>query len=214
MSETSPELYLGCQMMTPVYEVVGGGQSCQMQHWDRVKPVLLLHECRLSEGGHSGHEGGLSQCRAVGDKLIEKLHTDCELSDDPQAAHIQCVQRVLIERTGSKQAESSLKFHNQVWPFLGVVEWRLSSILVRNQRTWAKCWQWVYIWPWKLKVKVKAKVKPDGHIWALEFNRYVCFSFRGNRTIFGRDNANSIFDLGNWRSRSWPRSNPMVTFEP
>ena len=24
------------------------------------------------------------------------------------------------------------------------------------------------------------KVKPDGHIWALEFNRYVCFSFRGN----------------------------------
>ena len=72
MSETSPELYLGCQMMTPVYEVVGGGQSCQMQHWDRVKPVLLLHECRLPEGGHSGHEGGLSQCCAVGDKLIEK----------------------------------------------------------------------------------------------------------------------------------------------
>ena len=83
----------------------------------RPKPVLLLHECRLPEGGHSGHEGGLSQCCAVGDKLIEKLHTDCELSDDPQAAHIQYVQRVLIERTGSKQAESSLKFHNQVWPF-------------------------------------------------------------------------------------------------
>ena len=32
-----------------------------------------------------------------------------------------------------------------------------------------------------------AKVKPDGHIWALEFNRYVCFSFCGNRTIFGWD---------------------------
>ena len=29
-----------------------------------------------------------------------------------------------------------------------------------------------------------AKVKPDGHIWGLEINRYVCFSFRGNRTIF------------------------------
>ena len=40
-----------------------------------------------------------------------------------------------------------------------------------------------------------AKVKPDGHIWALEFNRYVCFSFRGNRTIFGWDIANLIFDL-------------------
>ena len=26
----------------------------------------------------------------------------------------------------------------------------------------------------------KAKVKPIGHIWGLEFNRYVCFSFRGN----------------------------------
>ena len=32
-----------------------------------------------------------------------------------------------------------------------------------------------YIWPWKFKVKVMAKVKPDGHIWALEFNRYVWF---------------------------------------
>ena len=40
------------------------------------------------------------------------------------------------------------------------------------------------------------------------------FSFRGNRTIFGWDIANSIFDLENSRSRSWPRSNPMVTFEP
>ena len=73
-----------------------------------------------------------------------------------------------------------------------------------------------YIWPWKFKVKVMAKVKPDGHIWALEFNRYVCFSFRDNRTIFGWDIANSVFDLENSRSRSrsWPRSNPMVTFEP
>ena len=66
-----------------------------------------------------------------------------------------------------------------------------------------------YIWPWKFKVKVMAKVKPDGHIWALEFNRYVCFSFRGNRTIFGWDIANSIFDLENSRSRSYL----MVTFE-
>ena len=41
-----------------------------------------------------------------------------------------------------------------------------------------------YIWPWKFKGKVTTKVKPIGHIWGLEFNRYVCFSFRGNRTIF------------------------------
>ena len=71
-----------------------------------------------------------------------------------------------------------------------------------------------YIWPWKFKVKVMAKVKPAGHILAPEFNWYVCFLFRGNRTIFGWDIANSIFDLENSRSRSWPRSNPLVTFEP
>ena len=71
-----------------------------------------------------------------------------------------------------------------------------------------------YIWPWKFKVKVMAKVKPDGHIWAIEFNQYACFLFRGNQTIFGWDIANSIFDLENSRSRSWPRSNPMATFEP
>ena len=63
-----------------------------------------------------------------------------------------------------------------------------------------------YIWPWKFKVKVMAKVKSDGHIWALEFNRYVCFSFRGNRTIFGWDIANSIFDLEKSRSRSQRKS--------
>ena len=63
-----------------------------------------------------------------------------------------------------------------------------------------------HIWPWKFKVKVMAKVKADGHIWALEFHRYVCFSFRGNRTIFGWDIANSIFDLEKSRSRSWRKS--------
>ena len=60
-----------------------------------------------------------------------------------------------------------------------------------------------HIWPWKFKVKVMAKVKPDGHIWALEFNPYVCFSFCGNRTIFAWDIANSIFELE--KSRSRPR---------
>ena len=51
-----------------------------------------------------------------------------------------------------------------------------------------------------------AKVKPDVHIWALEFNRYVCFSFRGNRTIFGWDIANSIFDL----DENPPKSNQVI----
>ena len=58
-----------------------------------------------------------------------------------------------------------------------------------------------------------AKAKADGHIWGLEINRYACFSFCGNRTIFGWDIANSMLDLDNSKSRSWPRSKPMVTFE-
>ena len=79
-------------------------------------------------------------------------------------------------------------------------------------------YSYIKIWPWKLMVKVmcvvksqghvwpsKVKVtvmfmvkfKPIGHIWGLEFNRYVCFSFRGNRTTFGWDIGNSIFDLEN-----------------
>ena len=40
-----------------------------------------------------------------------------------------------------------------------------------------------FIWPWKFNVNVRAKVKPNVHIWGLEINRYICFSFRGNRTI-------------------------------
>ena len=60
----------------------------------------------------------------------------------------------------------------------------------------------------------KVKVRPIGHIWGPEFNQYVCFLFRGNQTFFGWDIGNSIFDLENSRSRSWPRSNPMVTLEP
>ena len=70
-----------------------------------------------------------------------------------------------------------------------------------------------FVCSWKFKVKVMAKVKPHGHIWGREFNRYVCFLFRGNRTIFGWDIANSVFDLENSRSRSWSRSNPMVVLE-
>ena len=78
-------------------------------------------------------------------------------------------------------------------------------------------WSRSYVWS---KVKVmfhlqnsKFKVKPIGHIWGQEFNWYVCFSFRGNRTTFRWDIGNSIFDLENSRSRSWPWSNLMVTFE-
>ena len=77
-------------------------------------------------------------------------------------------------------------------------------------------YSYLKIWPWKSvvkvmcvvkgqghfdlqnsKVKVMVKVKPIGHIWGLGFNRYVWFLFRGNRTTFGWDIGNSIFDLEN-----------------
>ena len=63
------------------------------------------------------------------------------------------------------------------------------------------------------KVKVMVKVKPIGHIWDVEFNRYVFFLFRGNRDTFGWEIGNSIFDLEHSRSQSRPRSNLMATFE-
>ena len=65
------------------------------------------------------------------------------------------------------------------------------------------------IWPWKFKVKVM--FKPISHIWSLEFNRYICFSFHGNQTTLGWDIANSIFDLETqfekscWKVIMWTR---------
>ena len=69
-----------------------------------------------------------------------------------------------------------------------------------------------YVWPWKFKVKVMAKVKLNSPILGPTSYRWACFSFRENRTIFGRDMASSMFDLQNSRSRSWPRSNQMLQF--
>ena len=105
-----------------------------------------------------------------------------------------------------------VKPDGHIWG-LGVQSICLLFVSWQSDHFWLR-YSKFYIWPWKFKVKVMAKVKPDGHIWALESNWYVCFSFRGNQTIFGWDIANSIFDLENSRSRSWQRSNPMVTFEP
>ena len=70
-------------------------------------------------------------------------------------------------------------------------------------------------WRSRLTFKIqRSRLWSRSNIRAIEFNRYVCFSFRGNWTIFGWDIANSIIDLENSRSRSWSRSNRMVSFEP
>ena len=78
------------------------------------------------------------------------------------------------------------------------VSWQSDHFWLRHSK--------FHVWPWKFKVKVRVRVKPNGRIWGPGFYRYVCFSFRGNRTIFGWDVANSIFDLENSRSRSQRKS--------
>ena len=95
--------------------------------------------------------------------------------------------------------------------------WDTSISKFDHENTWSRSPVWskvkVTFDLQNSKVKVMVKLKPIGHIWGLEFNRYVCFSFRGNLTIFGWDIANSIFEVENSGLRSWPKSNPMVTFE-
>ena len=96
------------------------------------------------------------------------------------------------------------------WPHLRPVVQSICFLFV----SWQSDYFWLryskfHIWPWKFRVKVKS----DGHIWGLKFNRNICLSFRGNRTIFGWDMANSISHLENSRSRSWPSSKLMVAFD-
>ena len=95
---------------------------------------------------------------------------------------------------------AKVKSDGHIWG-LGVQSIFLLFVLWQSHHFWLT-YSKFYIWPWKFKVKVMVKVKPDGHIWVLEFNRYVCFSFRDNRTNIGWDKANSIFDLEKSRSRS------------
>ena len=96
--------------------------------------------------------------------------------------------------------------------------WDIAISKFDHENPWSRSWVWskvkVTFDLQNSKVKVMVKVKVNGQIWALEFNRYVCFSFRGNRTIFCWDIANSIFDLEKSWSRSRSRSIPMVTSEP
>ena len=70
----------------------------------------------------------------------------------------------------------------------------------------------LHIWPWKIKVKVMAKVKPAGHTWGLSSINMFAFHFM-KIWSFLAEISNSMFDHENSRSRSWPRSNLMVTFE-
>ena len=64
------------------------------------------------------------------------------------------------------------------------------NYLVMSWTTWSG-FQVAQFATWKFgRALSTVGIKPDGHIWGLEFNQYVCFSFLGNRAIFGWDMSN------------------------
>ena len=131
-------------------------------------------------------------------------HPLCSMSIGPPIHEIQLFQNLTMKIQVTFDLENS-RSRSRSWVqslCLLFVSWQLDHSWLRYSK--------FHIWPWKFKVKVMAKIKPDGPIWGLEFNRYVCFSFCGNRTIFGWDIANSIFDLANSTSRSQPKSNQEI----
>ena len=141
-------------------------------------------------------------------------HPLCLMSIGPPIPEIQLFQNLTMKIHGQGHVCSqkwrlhlTLKIQDQGQGLefnrcLLFVSWQLDHSWLRYSK--------FHIWLWKFKVKVMAKIKPDGPIWGLEFNRYVCFSFCGNLTIFGWDIANSIFDLANSTSRSQPKSNQEI----
>ena len=170
----------------------------------------------------------------------QQLHCSRGIMMVTLLTHIRVTQPQLDESTAHRQLKSSRSLsgrsihltlvtkcgHGHEWPTAtpfvkcqSALPFRDTAISKFDQDD---PWSWSCVWSkvkvmfdlQNSKVKVMVKVRPIGHIWGLGFNLYVCFSFCGNRTTFGWDIANSIFDLENSRSRSWPRSNPMVTFEP
>ena len=75
------------------------------------------------------------------------------------------------------------------------VSWQSSLLLLIY--FWSETWS-------KKKAEVLAKVKTDGHIWGLEFNHYVLFSFHLNCSIFVLRLRK--LNVENSRSRSLSRS--------
>ena len=154
----------------------------------------------------------------------------------------QLIQNVwkLDESTARRQLKSPRSLSGRSMHLTLVTKWSWSSMTYYHPLCAMSIgppilrYSYFKIWPWKSMVKVMCVVKGQGHVWPSKFKgqghdqgqtqwshlrpwssiNMFAFSFRGNRTIFGLDIANSIFDLENSRSRSWPRSNLMVRFEP
>ena len=159
-----------------------------------------------SPNGH-GHEWPTAtpcvQCQSASHSEIQ-LFKNLTMKIHGQG-HV-CGQRSRLRLTLRIQRSWSWSRSNPLVTFeAGIQSICLLFVSWRSDHFWL-IYSKFYIWPWKCKVKVMAKVIPDGHIWALEFNRYVCFLFQGNRTIFDWDIANSIFDLEKSRPKSRRKS--------
>ena len=169
------------------------------------------HVCGQSSRSHLTFKIQRSRLWSSSNPLVTfEAWSFCFVAIGPLLAEIQEIPYLTLKIEGRGHGQGQTR-----WSHLSPRVQSICLLLVswQSDHFWLR-YSKFHIWPWKFMVKVMAKVKPDGHIWALAFNRYVCFLFRGNRATFGWDIGNSIFDLENSRSRSWPRSNPMVTFEP
>ena len=144
----------------------------------------------------------------------------------PSHSEIQLFQNFTMKIHGqghvcSQRSRSGLTFkiqRSRLWsksnPLVTFEAWSsticLLFVLWQSHHFWLR-YRKFRIWPWKSRSRSWQRSNLMVTFEALELNQYVCFSFRGNRTIFGSDIANSIFDLENSGSRSWPRSNPFLS---
>ena len=93
-------------------------------------------------------------------------HPLCSMSIGPPHSEIQLFQNLTMKVLGQHPAYSMVKGLDHIWP----LKFKDQGHCQGHYKIW-----WSYL--------------------RLMFNRYLCFSFRDNRTIFGWDIANSMFDL-------------------
>ena len=112
------------------------------------------------------------------------------MSIGPPILEIQLFQNLTLKIQGQCHCQGQTQWLHRIQSICSLlISWQSDHFWLRYST--------FHIWPWKFKVKVMAKVNSDhadGHTQGLKFHPYVCFSFRGYRTIFGWFIANSIFD--------------------
>ena len=97
---------------------------------------------------------------------MTESHPICLMSIGPPIPEVTAISKFDLKNPWSRPSVwSHCWLSNQSIYFL-FVSYHLVQLFLR--------YSYLNIWPWNLKVK------PNGHIWGPEFNRYGCFSFIGN----------------------------------